>query len=470
MEKVIVIGGGISGLACAYRLGQLGIDCLVLESTGRPGGLIGTIRRDGCLFETGPQCPRFPASVWGLVCELGLEGEFVAGEARAKRYILRRGRLYNAPFSPMGLITTGLLGLASKLRVLAEPFAWSQPPLKEETLADFVQRKFGQEVLDNLVDPIVSTVFFGDSRKMGMQSAFPLLVEWERNSGSVARGAIRARNHRPSKGRSLLVTDALPALGSFTSGMARLSERLAQELKRGIHYGAEVSRVAPAKNGQIVTWQVGLSSGQQLLASHVILAVPAYVAARLLYDSTPALASQLEAIEYAPMCSVSSVYRRSAVAHPLDGFGFMVPRSERMQTICTFWNSSLFRQRAPEDMALMTTFARVTPGSSAEDHVAQAVEDENAKILKINGRSLDRQVWQDRLALPQYNVGHVQRVRKIAEMLPSIQNLHVTGNFLRGRSIGDCVDQAFVVAAEVDQQLRDSQCEPSRSNFEGWSS
>jgi protoporphyrinogen/coproporphyrinogen III oxidase len=471
MEKVVVIGAGISGLGCAYRLRQLGIHCLVLEAKERAGGLISTIRRNGFLFEAGPQCPRFPPSVWQLVRELNLESKFVPGDPKAKRFIVRHGRMHPAPFSPKGLITTRLVGLASKFRILTEAFGSSQPPRHEESLADFVQRKFGVEILDNLVDPLISTIFFGDSQKMGMESAFPALVEWERNQGSLVRGAIRARNSkrnpgmsdgsparsRPTANRgSLRVTDALPSLGSFTSGMGTLPEKLAEELQAEIRYKAGIAFVAPLQieNGTSKTyWQIGLASGEKIITENLVLAVPAYVAAQLLENSVPQLASHLKAIEYAPMCAVSSAYDRSKVANVLDGFGFMVPRREGLQTICTFWNSSLFPQRAPEGKVLMTSFAgrgmSGEAGAMHEEEWARTVEAENAKTLGITGGPVDRVVWKDPRALPQYNVGHARRVGEIYGILRTLPNLFLAGNFLRGRSIGDCVEVAFRVAEEL---------------------
>jgi protoporphyrinogen/coproporphyrinogen III oxidase len=475
-EKVVVIGAGISGLACAYRLKQLGIPCLVLEAQERPGGLISTIRRNGFLFETGPQCPRFPPSAWQLVRELNLDTEFLAGDPGAKRYIVRDGRLHRAPFSPGGLIGTRLVGLGSKMRILTEVFGFSQPPLSEETLANFVQRKFGAEVLDYLVDPIISTVFFGDAHKMGMESAFPVLVEWERKHGSLVRGAIRARKSRqlaPSrdstpleagtkpKRETLRVTDRLPSLGSFRSGMAALPERLASELREGIRYSSRIACVEQVRNGGNAAkpgWQIGLSSGEKLAAEHLVLAVPAYVAALLLENSAPQLAISLKAIEYAPVCAVASAYHRSQVANTLDGFGFMFPRREGSETICTFWNSSMFPERAPEGQVLMTSFAgRGTNNNGVAmhgDEYARVVETENASILGIKGQPLERVVWEDPRALPQYNVGHARRVAEIRNIVRTIPNLGIAGNFLGGRSIGDCVDLGFGAAQDVHSRIR----------------
>lgn len=474
-QKVAVIGAGISGLACAYRLKQLGIPCLVLEARDRVGGVIATIRRNGFLFETGPQCPRFPRSVWQLVRDLNLETEFVAGDPSAKRYILRDGRLHRAPFSPMGLIDTTLLGLGSKLRILTEVFRISRPLATEETLADFVQRKFGGEVLDYLVDPLVSTVFFGDAHKMGMESAFPALVEWERAYGSVARGALRARKSKRRKanadatpgragtnrGRETLrVTDALPSLGSFRSGMGMLPERLSEELRTEIHYGAEVVDIeqSPIGNDKTGTvWRISLADGEKIIAERLILAVPAHVAARVLANPAPQLAASLQAIEYAPLCAVGSAYERLQVAAPLDGFGFMIPRREGFETICTFWNSSLLPGRAPKGRVLMTSFAGRNLGHDSagfnDEEYAQAVEQENAGALGIQGPPLDRVIWKDARALPQYNVGHAQRVREIQGTLETVPNLQIVGNFLKGRSIGDCVDTAFAAAEHLHSRI-----------------
>ena len=483
MEKVVIIGAGISGLAVAYRLKRLGIPSLVLEASSRPGGVIATTRRKGFLFETGPQFPRFPVPLWRLARELNLDGEFVAGNSAANRYIFRHGQLHPAPFSPMGVIKTRLVGISSKLRILADPFGYSQPPDHEESLAEFIRRKFGREILDNLVDPFISTVFLGDASKMGMESAFPALVEWERRKGSLLRGALSARKARrnpsaqvaaaprPSvragtrvgtngNGNKLHLTEALPALGSFRSGMAILPERLADDLGRAVRYNIPVAAIAPTRYGDASAtsnWQISLSDGTSISTEHVVLAVPAHVASIFLTRSAPEIASLLGGIEYAPICVVSSVYNRSAVRNTLDGFGFLVPRNEGLRTICTFWNSSLFSGRAPEGNVVITTFARRERSGGvvdpAGDAFVRAVDVENSQVLGISGAPLDREVSEDPRALPQYNVGHALRVKKISATLRSLPNLHLAGNYLSGRSIGECVDVANRVAEDLHSQL-----------------
>lgn len=468
--KTVVIGGGLSGLACAFRLRQLGIQALVLEASGRAGGMVSTVRRNGFVFEAGPQCPRFPASVWNLVRELNLESEFVAGDGKATRYILRDGRLHLAPFSPGGLLATGLVGARSKYRLLSEVLRNSQPPVEEESLAGFVERKFGAEVLDYLADPFVSTVFFGDARKMGMQSAFPDLVEWERSRGSVLRGALRAYRSNgdtmksggaPSSGDSQAqysgpyVTDTLPSLGTFKSGMGTLAEKLAEKLGEDIHFGATVESVAAGRsgnNGSKSNWQIRLCGGEELSAEAVVFAAPAYAAASMLQQSAPNLAALLAAIEHAPMGVVSSAYDRRQVQHALDGFGFMVPRREGLHTVCTFWNSSLFHGHAPKGSVLMTSYVRTDTGglmTASYDVFAQMVEAENAKILGITGAPIERTVWRYPRALPQYNVGHAQRVKEIREAESALPGLCLAGNYLAGRSIGDCAESGFQAAEKL---------------------
>ncbi len=473
--KTVIIGGGLSGLACAFRLRQLGIQALVLEASGRAGGMVSTVRRNGFLFEAGPQCPRFPASVWNLVRELNLESEFVAGDPKAKRYILREGRLHVAPFSPGGALMTRLVGPRSKYRLLSEVLGNSQPPAGEESLAEFVERKFGGEVLDYLVDPFVSTVFFGDARKMGMQSAFPDLAEWERSRGSVVRGAVRAYRYKrnevksdagPSHGDSsakhggLYVTDALPALGSFKGGMATLAEKLAEKLGEDVHFGATVESVAASRGGTSGSqsiWRIRVSGGDEFPAEAVVFAAPAYATAPLLQPSAPKLAALLAEIEHAPMGVVSSAYERKQVRHGLDGFGFMAPRREGLHTVCTFWNSSLFPSHAPGGSVLMTSFVRTDAGglmTAPYDVFAQIVEAENARVLGITGAPIERTVWRYSRALPQYNVGHAQRVKEIREAESGFPGLGLAGNYLTGRSIGDCAETGFQAAEKLRSHMR----------------
>lgn len=467
--RIIVVGAGITGLACAYHLQQFGLPVLVLEASNRAGGLISTISRNGFLFESGPQSPRFPDRLREMISELGLDSEFLPGDPHLSRYIVKGGHLYKAPFSPGSLLTTGLVGLKSKLRILSEPFRFSHPPDSEETVAGFIHRKFGPEILDYLVDPIVSTVFFGDARMMGMQSAFPALVRWERESGSLARGAFAgrknkkeeksARNSNPS-GSLFSVSANLPPLGSFRRGMGSLIESLSNRLGENIRFGARIeSLLAATGNSKCESgWKVKLEGGEEIFAEHLMLSVPAYEAARLTEAAASTLSFLLAAIPYSPMVVVSSAYERNAVRHKLDGFGFMVPRREGLNTICSIWNSSLFEGRAPKGMQLLTSYARtdISGGLLAmpDDALARTVEAETEMILGVTGAPVERQIWKYPRALPQYNLGHADRVKAICGALGAFPNLHLAGNYLSGRSIGDCVEAGFRAADFMRSQFQ----------------
>jgi protoporphyrinogen/coproporphyrinogen III oxidase len=467
-QQTVVIGGGITGLACAYRLKRSGLPVVLLEASARVGGVIARARHDGSLFESGPQCPRFPRSLRKLVREIGLERQFVRAHARAKRYILKDGQLYPAPLSPWALLGTRLVGFGDKVRFLAEPFAQAHPPRSEESLADFIRRKFGSETLDYLVDPFVSAIFFADPEDMGMEGALPSLARWEREHGSVFRGAISSRKNgkRPSAQDSMTpvanqsstvrLSEALPPLGSFRNGFAVLIEALGEQLGSGLRLGARVAGLrAPTEPRS--SWLVRLDGGEELTAHSVIIAVPAYQAASILECAAPILSSLLAAIPYSPLAVVSLVYDRSGVRHSLKGFGFVVPRREGLHTISSTWNSSIFPDRAPAGKVLITNFARPLANESFLDlparEIAAIVEGEVAPVLGISGSPVNHWVWIHRNALPHFQIGHVTRVAEIRQAERTFRGLHLIGNYFAGRSIGDCIENAFAAAENV---LRES--------------
>src|SRR5580704_12422254 len=196
-RQVIVIGAGVSGLACAYRLKQLGIPVILLEASACVGGLVGSVQKDGFLFESGPQSFQGAEPLLELIREVGIEGELQRADPRAPRFIYLRGKLQKIPMTPQALVASSLLGLKSRAKIVSEPFRRTKPPTEEESVADFVRRKFGHEILEYLVAPFVSGVYAGDPEKLSLKAAFPTLDEWERQYGSVLRGAMKSR---PAKG------------------------------------------------------------------------------------------------------------------------------------------------------------------------------------------------------------------------------------------------------------------------------
>src|SRR5579863_9852608 len=234
--KVAVIGAGISGLACAYRLQQLGLDVTVFESNSSAGGMIDSVEKDALLFEAGPQSFQGTPELLALIRELGLEGQLLKADPRAPRYVLLHGRLRKIPMSPQALLASTLLNPVSRWKIASEPFKKWRPPSEEESVAAFVRRKFGHEILEYLVAPFVSGVYAGDPEKLSLKAAFPTLDEWEREYGSVLRGAMKSRPEKEKR-------RGPPPLCSFKLGMRTLTRALADKLSDTVKLGTRAQSI-----------------------------------------------------------------------------------------------------------------------------------------------------------------------------------------------------------------------------------
>src|SRR5580692_11873330 len=310
--QAAVIGAGISGLACAYRLQQLGLDVSVFESTSAPGGMIDSVEKDGLLFEAGPQSFQGTPELLELIRELGLEAQLQKADPRAPRYVLLHHRLRKVPMSPQALLASTLLNPVSRWKIASEPFKKSQPPTEEESVAAFVRRKFGNEILEYLVAPFVSGVYAGDPEKLSLKAAFPTLDEWERQYGSVLRGAMKSRP--PKEQRT-----AAPPLCSFTHGVATLPRAMAAKLGDAMQYETRAVSVnfldrGAATDGAACEIRIVRNDQEQSAsAAAVVVATPAYAAAHLLESFSPRLAHTLSGVAYAPVAVVASSYYRQQV-------------------------------------------------------------------------------------------------------------------------------------------------------------
>ena len=456
--QAAVIGAGISGLACAYRLQQLGLDVSVFESTSAPGGMIDSVEKDGLLFEAGPQSFQGTPELLELIRELGLEAQLQKADPRAPRYVLLHHRLRKVPMSPQALLASTLLNPVSRWKIASEPFQKSQPPTEEESVAAFVRRKFGNEILEYLVAPFVSGVFAGDPEKLSLKAAFPTLDEWERQYGSVLRGAVKSR---PAKSKRM---GAAP-LCSFTHGVAALPRALAAKLGDALQYEARAvsvhfSRQPSVADGSAASEIRILHNGQEqrFRAQAVVIATPAYAAAHLLETFSPQLARTLSGIAYAPVAVVACTYYRQQVGDPLEGFGFLVPRGEKVRTLGTVWNSSLFPGRAHEGGVTITSFIGGATDPDIiqlqEEKIAAIVAAENARILGITGPPLEIAVWKYPRALPQYNLGHGHIVAAIRDAERASPGLFFAGNYLEGPAVGKCVANGFQAAEAVRKYLQ----------------
>jgi oxygen-dependent protoporphyrinogen oxidase len=453
-KSVIVVGAGIAGLACAYRLRQKGCDVTLLESGDTPGGVIGCSQREGFLFESGPQSFQLTPAISALVQELGLESELQTANPKAPRYVLKRGRLEKIPMSPPALLASQFLSVGSRWKIASEPFRRSKPPHQEESVAAFVRRKFGHEILEYLVSPFVSGVYAGDPEQLSLKAAFPSLDEWEREYGSVIRGAKRLRSAREGEpGKS---GTSGPSLCSFAGGVATLPLAMGKSLGERLQIHTE-ARSITLSGGAYHVQTIRGDAAAIRTASAVVIAAPAYVAGEILSGVLPPLSKTLSAIPYAPVAVASAGYHRQQIGHSLDGFGFLVPRAEKVRTLGTIFNSSLFAGRAPEGSVNLTSFiggaTDLDAMKFADSEISRIAHDDNTQILKISGEPIVTHVTKWHRGLPQYNLGHLHIVETIRTLLREARGLFLTGNYLEGPALGKCVENGFATADSAEAYL-----------------
>ncbi len=473
-KDVIVIGAGISGLVCAYRLKTLGVDVALLEKSARVGGVIHSERIDGFLIERGPNSSQGTEELVALVEELGVTDELVEGDPKAPAYVYFTGRLHAVPSGAGAFIKSKLLSFAGKLRIFKEPFVRVRRSEAEESVASFARRRIGREAAERMVAPFVSGIYAGDAEQLSVQAAFPKLANLETGYGGLFRGtfakALEARRAR--KSASAVLDKAAPTrrrLCSFKDGMAFLPQTIASKLGEDLLTGCEELRIAdrgsrieatlpdhapenPQSTGFSVEFERA-GRNHKLTCNRLVIATPAKTAATVVAGVSDHLSHLLNEIEYPPLAIVSLAYDESTIATHLDGFGFLAPPSQGLNILGCVWNSSLFPDRAPRGQALITAFV----GGALNPRAARAADSElvaiaHGELQKVLGISSDPQVvaiTRYERSIPQYNLGHFARVQRIESLLRDLPGLRLIGNYLHGVSTGDCIKDADRVAREV---------------------
>ncbi len=418
-----------------------------LESGSRPGGVIATKEKDGFRFELGPQSFLSTEPLLGLIDALGLRDHLLNANPRAPRYILLGGRLVAAPLAPPSLLTTSLFSAGTKWRLLTEILRRSQPPADDESIAAFVRRKFGDELLNRFVAPFVSGVYAGDAERLSLRAAFPKIHEFEAQYGSVLRGAMKSR---PAKGAPR------GGLCSFRDGMETLPRAIAARLGNSLLPETSVAGLRHGKANGKPWFEVDIARHnhrETLAASAVVIATPTNIASQILQGLSDKFAPLFSRIEYAPVAVVSACYRREQIQKPPDGFGFLVPRAEGLRVLGTVFNSALFAGRAPKGMDCFTSFAggATDPGfcELSDEEITETICAEVARVLGITGKPVATNLHHYARALPQYNLGHSQIVKSLEALTAAMPGLFLTGNYLSGPSVGACVEQADRTAEAV---------------------
>jgi oxygen-dependent protoporphyrinogen oxidase len=436
---VVIVGGGIAGLSAAYALGKAGVSHLLLEAAPRLGGVIRTEHQDGFVLEAGPDAilAQKPEAV-ALARELGLGDRLVPTNPEQKAvFVLHRGRLVPLPdgmnlgvptrFAPM--VTTRLFSWPAKLRMATEVRLRPRPDVADESIASFLGRHFGPEAVERIGEPLLAGIHAGDPERLSMLSAFPRFVDMERRHGSLIRAMWKAP--RPKAG-------APAAFVSFPRGLQELADAVAARVAANARTGVRV-RAIRAKDGG---WAID-AGGEAIAARALILAVPAAAAARLLHDVDAGLSRELAAIRSVSTAVAYLGYRRADVAHPLDGYGVVVPRGEGLRASALSFVSTKFPGRAPDGHVLLRAFL----GGARDPDVLDADDDtlvdraaaECAPVLGLRGAPVVARVFRWPHATPQMEVGHAARMAWIDAQADARRGLFLTGSGLRGTGIPDMV-------------------------------
>jgi len=454
MARIAIIGGGISGLSLAYFLLEKDpdLDITVLESEQRPGGKIWTEKTGGFLCEGGvngflDNKPR-TLELSGKVSLQPLR----SNDASRKRFIFSGGRLHRLPESPPAFLASGLMSLYGKLRLMAE-LVIPGNAREEETLAAFARRRLGKDAYEKLIDPMASGIYAGNPETLSLRACFPKVYDLEVRYGGLIRGMISLQREKKKKGSSEKV-GAGPGgtLTSFHNGMGELVNAIRGFLGERLRLGAKVTGIDRKGRG----YSLFFADSSSMDADIVVSASPAYVLSAMIRDMDKPLSNLVAEIPYPALSVVCLGYRKEKIASPVDAFGFLIPSTEKRKILGTLYDSSIFPNRAPEGHVLLRSMvggARASELARENDtKLVELVKGELAAVMDIRSDPDFVRVYRHEMAIPQYTVGHLERLRNIDILLQKYKGLHLTGNAYRGIGVNDCIENSSRLAEKIIEE------------------
>lgn len=476
-RRIVIIGGGISGLAVAHRLFERSRassnsepQVLLLERSDSVGGTIRTQRHDGFLLETGPDSfiSEKPEAL-ELSRRIGLEEHLIQTNSEHRRsFIVRQGKLLPVPegfqlLAPSRLwpfITSEIFSWTGKARMALELFLPRHAPdngSADESLADFVRRRFGREALERMAQPMVGGIYTADPEKLSLKATMPRFLEMERKHRSLIWAMWNNRRKLTREEMQGTSGARYSLFLSFDEGMQLLPDTLAARLPAGvIRLKTNVERIIFDKEKR--EWTIDTGAAEKISADAVCLALPAYAAGSLLREVDSQLASELEAIPYASTATINFGWRREDIAHPLNGFGFVVPFAERRTILACTFTSIKFKGRAPEGHTILRAFVggALQPEMFAldEEEMTRRVLDDLRALLGIERPPLFSVVEKWPRSMAQYMIGHLERVARIKQRVYALGSLQLAGNAYHGAGIPDCIRGGERAADEIIKSLR----------------